>query len=122
MSREGEAGAARKRRHSRVRKHLSGLPERPRLCVFRSLKHIYAQVIDDTCGHTLVSASSLDPELRAGLEGKPRKEKAEQVGTLVAKRAKSKGITDVVFDRGGCKYHGRVNSLADGARSEGLRF
>ena len=122
MSREGQIRAARKSRHSRVRKHLGGVPERPRLCVFRSLKHIYAQVIDDTCGHTLVSASTLDPELRAGLEGKSKKEKAEQVGTLVAKRAKGKGITDIVFDRGGCKYHGRVKSLADGARTEGLRF
>jgi large subunit ribosomal protein L18 len=122
MSREGEIRAARKSRHSRVRKHVGGVPERPRLCVFRSLKHIYAQVIDDTCGHTLVSASSLDPELRSGLEGKSKVDKAEQVGTLVAKRAKGKGITDVVFDRGGCKYHGRVKSLADGARTEGLRF
>jgi len=98
------------RRHRRVRKKVFGTPERPRLCVFRSNKHIYAQIIDDTIGHTLVSASTLDPELREKLQKTWNIEAAKEVGLLI------------VFDRGGYKYHGRVKALADGAREAGLEF
>ncbi|MCD6267668.1 MAG: 50S ribosomal protein L18 [Thermotogaceae bacterium] len=110
------------RRHRRVRKKVFGTPERPRLCVFRSNKHIYAQIIDDTIGHTLVSASTLDPELREKLQKTWNKEAAREVGKLIAKRALEKGIKKVVFDRGGYKYHGRVKELAEGAREGGLVF
>lgn len=112
----------RAKRHLRVRKKVSGTPERPRLCVFRSLKHIYAQIIDDTSQHTLVSASTVEPEFRQ--LGKPggNVEAAKFVGALVAKRALEKGITKVVFDRGGYRYHGRVKALADAAREGGLDF
>ena len=99
---------ARKVRHMRIRKRVKGTAERPRLNVFRSLKHIYVQVINDEIGHTLVSASTLDPELRDKIAGKTKKEAARMVGELVAKRALEKGIKQVVFDRGGYKYHGRV--------------
>jgi len=99
-----------------------GTPERPRLCVFRSNKHIYAQIIDDTIGHTLVSASTLDPELREKLQKTWNVEAAKEVGLLIGKRALEKGIKKVVFDRGGYKYHGRVKALADGAREAGLEF
>ncbi|NLN17514.1 MAG: 50S ribosomal protein L18 [Firmicutes bacterium] len=114
--------SARARRHARVRKRIQGTPERPRLAVYRSLQHIYAQVIDDTAGQTLVSASTLDPELREQVAGLSGKEKAKAVGELVARRALAKGIDQVVFDRGGNIYHGRVAALADGARSGGLKF
>jgi len=110
------------RRHRRVRKHISGTQERPRLNVFRSEAEIYAQVIDDQSGHTLVAASSIDHELRAKLDGKTKTEQARMVGQLVAERAKTKGITEVVFDRGGFRYIGRVKALADGARETGLNF
>jgi len=110
------------RRHRRIRKKVFGTPERPRLCVFRSNKHIYAQVIDDTIGHTLVSASTLDPELREKLQKTWNKEAAREVGKLIARRALEKGIKKVVFDRGGYKYHGRVKELAEGAREGGLVF
>ncbi|ACM23185.1 MULTISPECIES: 50S ribosomal protein L18 [Thermotoga] len=110
------------RRHRRVRKKVFGTPERPRLCVFRSNKHIYAQIIDDTIGHTLVSASTLDPELREKLQKTWNIEAAKEVGLLIGKRAIEKGIKKVVFDRGGYKYHGRVKALADGAREAGLEF
>ena len=113
---------ARLRRHARVRKHLSGTSERPRLSVFRSLSEIYAQVIDDQQGNTLISASSVDKELRADLKGKNKSDQAKLVGEAVAKRAKSKGIEAVVFDRGGFRYTGRVKALADGAREGGLQF
>ncbi len=113
---------ARLRRHRRVRKRVFGTPERPRLNVFRSLNHIYAQVIDDVSGHTVVSASTLDPEIRDSLAGKTKTEKAKEVGKLVAKRALEKGIKQVVFDRGGYKFHGRVKALADSAREAGLEF
>ncbi len=113
---------ARLRRHRRVRKRVFGTPERPRLNVFRSLNHIYAQVIDDVSGHTVVSASTLDPEIRESLAGKTKTEKAKEVGKLVAKRALEKGIKQVVFDRGGYKFHGRVKALADSAREAGLEF
>jgi len=113
---------ARLRRHARVRKTLAGTAERPRLNVFRSLSGIYVQVIDDQKGHTLVSASSVDGELRADLKGKNKTEQAKLVGQAIAKRAKDKGIEAVVFDRGGFRYTGRVKALADGAREGGLQF
>jgi large subunit ribosomal protein L18 len=113
---------ARKRRHERVRKRIRGTASRPRLCVFRSLNHIYAQVIDDVAGRTIASASTLDAEIRKDSGNKSKKELAELVGALVAKRAREKGVEHVVFDRGGYKYHGRVKSLADAARGAGLRF
>ena len=113
---------ARIRRHLRVRKKVFGTPERPRLSVFRSLKHIYAQIIDDTRGITLAAASTLDPELRGQLDGLTKTEKARLVGRLIAQRALAKGIRKVVFDRGGYKYHGRVKALADAAREAGLEF
>ena len=113
---------ARIRRHARVRKHLAGTPERPRLAVFRSLTDIYAQVIDDEAGATLVSASSIDKELRGKMNGITKTEQARLVGEAVADRAKAEGITTVVFDRGGFKYIGRVQALAEGARKGGLEF
>jgi large subunit ribosomal protein L18 len=114
--------AARVRRHIRVRKNVFGTPERPRLCVFRSLNDIYAQVIDDIEGHTLASASSIDTELRGKMKGLKKAEQAREVGKAVAERAKTKGIASVVFDRGGFRYMGRVKALADGAREGGLDF
>lgn len=113
---------ARVRRHARVRKQLAGTSDRPRLNVFRSLSEIYVQVIDDQAGHTLVSASSVDHELRANLKGKNKTDQAKLVGQTIAERAKSKGIAAVVFDRGGFRYTGRVKALADGAREGGLQF
>ncbi len=113
---------ARIRRHRRVRAKISGTPERPRLNVFRSLGHIYAQIIDDTVGHTLVAASTIDRELRGQMEGKSKTEAARMVGELVAKRAQALGIKKVIFDRGGYKFHGRVKALADAARKAGLDF
>ena len=113
---------ARVRRHARVRKNLAGTTERPRLNVFRSLTGIYAQVIDDHAGHTLASASSVDVELREKLKGLKKSEQAKLVGQAVAERAKNKGITAVVFDRGGYRYIGRIKALADGAREGGLQF
>jgi len=113
---------ARKRRHARVRAKITGTTSRPRLCVFRSLNHIYAQVIDDVTGHTLVTASTLDPEIRGGANSQAKSASAELVGSLVAKRALDKGIKQVVFDRGGYKYHGRVKALAEAARQGGLKF
>ncbi len=108
--------AARRRRHIRVRKTVSGSPARPRLAVFRSLKHVYAQIIDDTAGHTLVSATDLESDLRAATKDKKKSDVARLVGEELAKKAKEKGITTVVLDRGGFKYHGRVKALAEGAR------
>lgn len=110
------------RRKLRIRKKISGTPERPRLCVYRSLKHMYAQIIDDTQGHTLVSASTLDKELRGRLRATGNVEAAREVGRLIAKRALEKGITKVVFDRNGFLYHGRVKAVAEGAREMGLEF
>jgi large subunit ribosomal protein L18 len=115
-------GKARLRRHVRVRKELSGTAERPRLNVFRSVTGIYAQIIDDAAGRTLVSASSVDKELRAKVLGMKKSEQAKVIGLAVAERAKVKGIEAVVFDRGGFKYIGRVKALADGAREGGLQF
>lgn len=113
---------SRDRRHRRVRKFINGTPDRPRLNVFRSDAEIYAQVIDDIAGHTLVSASSIDTELKGKAVGLKKTEQARLVGELVAQRAKDKGISQVVFDRGGFRYIGRVKALADGARTGGLDF
>jgi large subunit ribosomal protein L18 len=113
---------ARIRRHVRVRKNIAGTSERPRLSVFRSITDIYAQVIDDQAGQTLASASSIDNELRTKMEGLNKTEQAKLVGQAVADRAKSKGISTVIFDRGGFRYVGRVKALADGARENGLQF
>jgi len=117
-----EPRVARKRRHSRVRAKVEGTTSRPRLCVFRSLNHIYAQIIDDVKGHTLVTASTLDAEIKGGADSKAKSANAELVGSLVAKRALGEGIKEVVFDRGGYKYHGRVKALAEAARQAGLKF
>lgn len=114
--------AARLRRHARVRKIISGTPERPRLNVFRSLRHIYAQIIDDKIGHTLVSVSTLDPEVKEQINGLDKTNQARVVGQVLARKALLQGITQVVFDRGGYKYHGRVQALAEGARKDGLIF
>ncbi|MCL2095890.1 MAG: 50S ribosomal protein L18 [Oscillospiraceae bacterium] len=110
---------ARKKRHARIRNKLSGTPENPRLCVFRSNTNIYAQIIDDVSGRTLVSASSLEKDFEAG---KTKKESAKKVGVAVAAKAVKSGIKTVVFDRGGYQYHGRVKELAEGAREGGLEF
>src|SRR5690606_28896548 len=113
---------ARRRRHLRVRKKANGTPERPRLAVYRSLNHIYAQIINDVAGHTLVAASTLDPELRSRLGRTGNVEAAREVGKVLAAKAKAAGIEKVVFDRGGNLYHGRVAALAEGAREGGLDF
>jgi large subunit ribosomal protein L18 len=110
------------KRHFRVRNRVSGTTERPRLCVFRSNSNIYAQVIDDLKGNTLVAASSLDSVIKSKLENGGNKEAAKEVGKLIAERAIEKGIKAVVFDRGGFIYHGRVKELAEGAREAGLEF
>lgn len=120
MFKKSPRNLQRQHRHTRVRKHTVGLQERPRLVVFRSLKHIYAQVVDDVKGHTLVAASSLDVSLKD--EKMTFKDRAKKVGELVAAKALEQGIQKVVFDRGGYKYHGRVAALAEGARSTGLDF
>ena len=109
-------------RHARVRKKISGTPEMPRLCVYRSNKSIYAQVIDDTKGQTLVSASTIDPAIRGQLDEQTKTGAAQMVGKLVAERALSAGIKDVVFDRGGYLYTGRIAALAAAAREAGLNF
>ena len=113
---------ARLMRHRRVRKNLSGTPERPRMCVFRSLKNISVQIIDDVAGTTLVAASSLDKEIKASMPYGGNKEAAKAVGEAIAKKALAKGIESVAFDRGGYLFHGRVKELADGARAAGLKF
>ncbi|MCL2678786.1 MAG: 50S ribosomal protein L18 [Dehalococcoidia bacterium] len=113
---------ARQARHARLRVNLKGTTDRPRLCVFRSLQHIYAQVIDDEQGHTLTSASTLEADMAKQSEGKIKADQAALVGTAVAERALAAGVKSVVFDRGGYKYHGRVKSLAEAARKAGLEF
>ena len=110
------------RRHNRGRKNLSGTGERPRLNVFRSLNHIYAQVIDDSAGRTLVSCSTLDEEIKSNIKKQNKTEQAKMVGQKVAERALEAGVKTVVFDRGGYKYHGRVRALAEAAREAGLKF
>ena len=113
---------ARKRRHARVRQKIVGTSNVPRLSVFRSLKHIYAQIIDDDVGRTLVSASTLDADVREQVDGLSKLEQAELVGKRIAEKALSKGVKRVVFDRGGYVYHGRVKALAEAARESGLKF
>ena len=122
MAKKLSKNQIRQRRHIRVRKHISGTPERPRLNVFRSLSNIYAQVIDDTTGNTLLSASTLDSAIKDKIAHGGNIEAAKEVGKLVAEKALAAGITTVVFDRGGYVYHGRVKELADGARAGGLEF
>lgn len=117
-----KSNQARKRRQRRVRMKIAGTPARPRLNVFRSLEHIYAQVIDDEAGRTLAAASTIDKQLGPQLAGKTKKEQATLVGKAVAERAREQGIDRVVFDRGGYLYHGRIKALADGAREGGLQF
>ena len=117
-----EKEVLRKKRHKRLRYKVKGTPDRPRLNVSRSLQHIYAQVIDDTTGRTLVAASTVDATLRGALKSGGNVEAAKAVGKLIAERAQEKGITSVVYDRGGYKYHGRVQALADSAREGGLQF
>jgi large subunit ribosomal protein L18 len=113
---------ARRRRQTRVRAKIHGTAERPRLNVFRSNDNIFAQVINDDLGHTIASASTIDKELAAQVEGKPKTEAAKIVGQAIAERAKKAGVETVVFDRAGFQYHGRVAALADGARDAGLKF
>ncbi len=120
MTQVASRSGARQKRHERIRLSLAGTPERPRLAVFRSLNHIYAQVIDDTSGRTLAAASTLERELKGSRSTKT--EEAAIVGRLVAERAKSAGVERVVFDRAGFRYHGRIRSLADAAREAGLDF
>lgn len=123
MPKDKNARHLRKVRQIRVRKKVTGTPERPRLSVFRSLKHIYAQVIDDTSGRTIVSASSQEAlKGNASVASGPKTDVSEAVGKVLAERAIAAGVSQVVFDRGGCKYHGRVKALADGSREGGLKF
>ena len=112
----------RAKKHMKIRNRFSGTAERPRLAVFRSNNHMYAQIIDDTVGNTLVSASTLEKEIKAELEKTNNVDAAAYLGTVIAKRAIEKGIKEVVFDRGGYVYHGRVAAVADGAREGGLKF
>jgi large subunit ribosomal protein L18 len=122
MDHAKENREARERRHRRVRRKVIGTSERPRLNVFRSLRHVYAQIIDDSAGNTLISASSMDKEVSGMVAGMKKAEMAKVVGRVLAERALAKGVTAVVFDRGGYQYHGRVKALADGAREAGLEF
>jgi large subunit ribosomal protein L18 len=122
MSLENPREKSRERRHRRVRTRVFGTPERPRLNVFRSLRHIYAQMVDDYAGKTLLSVSTLDPEVRAQLKGLHKADQAKLVGKTLAERAQKAGIKAVVFDRGGYKFHGRVKALADASREGGLDF
>jgi large subunit ribosomal protein L18 len=122
MDKVKEKRLARQRRHKRVRTRVLGTAERPRLNVFRSLKHIHAQIIDDTRGHTLVAASTLDNEIRPQVIGKAKIDQAEVVGTVLGQRAQAAGIDQLVFDRGGYRYHGRVKALADAVRKSGVDF
>lgn len=122
MINKPNSNAIRLKKHMRVRKKVKGTPERPRLNVFRSLKNMYAQIIDDTTGRTVVSASTLDEALKGKVKYGGNKEAAREVGKLLGQRALDKGIKKVVFDRGGYIYHGRVKELADGAREAGLEF
>ena len=122
MLKKADKNAKRLQRHKRVRRKVFGTPQRPRLCVFRSSNNIYAQIIDDTNRLTLVAASSLDEAVKGAVNHTGNKEAAKLVGEMVAKKAVEKGITEVVFDRGGYIYHGRIKELAEGAREAGLKF
>ena len=117
-----DSKAIKKIRHRRVRQKVTGTISRPRLCVFRSLNHIHAQLVDDSKGQTLVSMSTLDSQVRSKTDGMGKSKKAELVGTLLAEKALNEGIKQAVFDRGGYKYHGRVKALAEAARKAGLEF
>jgi large subunit ribosomal protein L18 len=119
---KSDQGLQRKIRHRRVRKKVTGTVSRPRLCVFRSLRHTYAQVIDDGAGRTLTSMSTLDPAMREKTVGMAKVKNAEAVGSLLAEKALAQGIDCVVFDRGGYRYHGRVKAFAEAARRAGLKF
>ena len=122
MLKKADKNANRLQRHKRVRRKITGTTQRPRLCVFRSSNNIYAQIIDDTNRVTLVAASSLEADVKGAVNHTGNKEAAKLVGQLVAKKAVEKGITEVVFDRGGYVYHGRVQALAEAAREAGLKF
>jgi large subunit ribosomal protein L18 len=122
MIKKPNRNAARIKRHLRIRKHISGNPARPRLSVFRSNKHIYAQIIDDTVGQTLVAASTMEKSVGSGLANTSNIDAAKAVGLAIAKKAVAKEIKEVVFDRGGYLYHGKVKALADAAREGGLVF
>lgn len=122
MFKKQDRNVSRIKRHRRIRNKISGTSQRPRLCVFKSARNIYAQIIDDSKRITLVSASSLDKDIKSEVNYTGNKDAAEKVGKLVAKRASEKGINEVVFDRGGYLYHGRVQKLAEGAREGGLTF
>ena len=122
MLKKTDKNAKRLQRHKRVRRKVFGTPQRPRLCVFRSSNNIYAQIIDDTNRVTLVAASSLEEAVKSAVNHTGNKDAAKKVGELVAKKAVEKGITEVVFDRGGYIYHGRIKELAEGAREAGLKF
>jgi large subunit ribosomal protein L18 len=122
MSVSVSRNALRIRRHARVRKHIAGDASRPRLSVFRSLQHIYVQLIDDATGHTLASASTREKEIATSLTSHKSLGAAQKLGEIIAKRARDKGVTSVVFDRGGYKYHGKIKALADAARGAGLEF
>lgn len=122
MDKAKEKRISRERRHVRVRRTVKGTPDRPRMAVYRSLEHIYVQVIDDVAGHTLASASTLDKDVKKAAKGMRKTDEAKVVGQMIAERAKQAGITRVVFDRGGNRYHGRVKALADSAREAGLEF
>ena len=116
------AGQARRVRHARVRRRIKGTAERPRLCVFRSLNHVQAQICNDTTGHVLVAASTMEASVRGEVKGKRKTEQSRLVGALVAQRALEKSVSQVVFDRGGYRYHGRVKAMAEAAREGGLKF
>lgn len=122
MAEQNRSDRAREKRHQRVRVRVRGTAERPRLNVFRSLRHMYAQLIDDVAGHTMASASTMDAEVKEQLAKLSKADQAKLVGQVLAKRALEKGVKEVVFDRGGYKYHGRVKALAESARAAGLQF
>ncbi|HEY3248256.1 MAG TPA: 50S ribosomal protein L18 [bacterium] len=122
MLKKRDRNQERQQRHLRIRRRAAGRAERPRLSVFRSLNHMYAQIVDDARGVTLASASTLDPEIRDALKDKKKTAAGIEVGKLIARRAKEKGISQVMFDRGGYLYHGRIKALADAAREAGLKF
>jgi large subunit ribosomal protein L18 len=122
MNTRHDRRAARDRRHRRVRKHVSGTASRPRLAVFRSLRHIQVQLVDDSAGRTIAAASTIEPDLRKSIGGGLTVAAASAVGKTIAERARALGIEEVVFDRGGYLYHGRVRALAEAARESGLRF
>ena len=122
MIKKPSRNSARIKRHLRIRKNIKGVPSRPRLSVFRSNKHIYAQIIDDTASHTLIAASTMEKEIASALDSTSNVDAAKAVGSAIAKKAAAKGIKEVVFDRGGYLYHGKVKALADAAREGGLVF